>query len=106
MRHLSGQPTVVNEKIKICWDGQGTSYTPGEDKVYDSGAVSETEKNRRYKGFEGHTALLAADESSEVTEVSVHRKRSRWQNAGPANRSRIQGGHSTCLRLAGLKRNF
>ena len=33
--------------------------------------------NRRYKGLEGYTALLAADEIAWFAEISVHRKRSK-----------------------------
>jgi len=35
---------IVKTKNRGFWDGQGTSYTPGEDKVYELGSVSEAEK--------------------------------------------------------------
>jgi len=33
------------------WDGQGTSYTPDEDKVYELEAVSEAKEDMEWQGL-------------------------------------------------------
>ena len=38
-------PTFVKKKIGENWDGQGTSYTPGKDKMYGLGSVPEAEES-------------------------------------------------------------
>ncbi len=35
-------PVYVKRKLKNYWDGQGTSYPPEKDKVYDVYVLTET----------------------------------------------------------------
>ena len=35
----------VKSFFKKIWDGQGTSYTHGKDKMYDMGSISEAKES-------------------------------------------------------------
>jgi len=41
----------VKDKLFKCWDGQGTSYTPDEDKMYGLGSVSEAKEAIQGQGL-------------------------------------------------------
>ena len=41
----------VKYKLPLTWDGQGTSYTPYEDKVYQLEAVSEAKEDMEGQGL-------------------------------------------------------
>ena len=45
---LKNLPTNLTGTL---WDGQGTSYTPGEDKMYDLAAVSEAKESLDGQGL-------------------------------------------------------
>ena len=42
---------MVKQDITKWWDGQGTSYTPEKDKMYDLGSVSEAKKKVQGQGL-------------------------------------------------------
>jgi len=43
--------SVVYRKRRGKWDGQGTSYTPGKDKMYGLGTVSGAKESMEGQGI-------------------------------------------------------